>query len=78
MTITTNPYQTHKLTIEEIDAMKKTYDIVKHLTEVYGEKCILASPNYGEIVMIEELPRVLGILSFIVDNGVVEVTCQEF
>ena len=76
MTIKTNPYQTHEFTMEEYAAMEKTYNIIKNMTEVYGEKCVLSSPNDGEIVGIDELPRVLGILSFIMENRVVEVEAK--
>ena len=32
------------------------------------------SPNTGECVAIDELPRVLGILSFLTENRMVEVS----
>lgn len=76
MKIKTDVYRTHEFTAEEFVAMEKTYDMIKCMTEVYGSKCVLSSPNDGEIVGIDELPRVLGILSFLMENRVVEVDAK--
>lgn len=76
MKITQNVINVHQLTIEDFQAMEHTCKIVKELTEVYGNKCRLVCPNDGEIVDVDELPRVLGILSFIMYNRVVEVEAK--
>jgi hypothetical protein len=34
---------------------------------------VLASPNTGEVIMVDELRRVAGILGFLTENRVVEV-----
>jgi hypothetical protein len=34
---------------------------------------VLAAPSTGEVIMVDELRRVAGILSFLTDNRVVEI-----
>jgi hypothetical protein len=63
----------HQLDIKDVEALEHAYKIIAHLSECYGADCVMVSPNDGECVTIDELPRVLGILSFIVYNRVVEV-----
>ena len=76
MKITQNVINVHQLTIEDFQALEHAHKIVKELTDVYGEKCRLVCPNDGEIVDIDELPRVLGILSFIMYNRVLDVEAK--
>lgn len=76
MTISTSVINIHQLNIEEFQALETSYKIVKHITEVYGDKCRIVSPNDGECVDVDELPRVLGILSFLMENRVVDVEAR--
>ena len=76
MKITQNVINVHQLTVDDFQAMEHAYKIVKELTDVYGNKCRLVCPNDGECVDIDELPRVLGILSFIMYNRVLEVEAK--
>lgn len=63
----------NQLSIEEFQALKLAEKVLEHLTEVYGDKCRLTSVNDGECVLMNELPRVRGILDFIMCNRVVSV-----
>ena len=76
MTICTSTIQIHQLTLEDFQALEHSYKIINHLTETYGNKCRLVCPNDGEIVDVDELPRVLGILSFLMYNRVVDVEAK--
>ena len=63
----------NQLSIEEFQALKLAEKVLEHLTEVYSDKCRLTSVNDGECVLMNELPRVRGILDFIMCNRVVSV-----
>ena len=73
MKITHQVLNIHQLTLEEFQALELAEKVVNHIQETYGEKCRLTSPNDGECVIVEELGRVRGILSFLMANRVVEV-----
>lgn len=76
MKISTNTFQVHQMNIAEVEALETVYKLVDHIQDSYGERCVLMSPNDGEVVTIEELPRVKGVLSFLMTNRVVEVCCS--
>lgn len=76
MKITQNVINIHQLTVEEFQAIELAYKIVEHIGNTYGERCRLVSPNDGECVDIDELPRVKGILSFLMCNRVVDVEAK--
>lgn len=73
MTTTTQRFNVHNFSEEEIKAIDKTLQILTDLQNAYDDKDVLANANDGEIICIEELARVKGILSFIYYNRVVEV-----
>jgi hypothetical protein len=73
MTTTTQRFNVHNFSIEEIQAIDKTLQILTDLQSAYDDKDVLANANDGEIICIEELARVKGILSFVYYNRVVEV-----
>lgn len=73
MKITTQRFNVHEFTLEEIDALFKTGEVLEEIQELYQEGTVLGSPNDGEIICVEELARVRGILSFLFNNRVVEV-----
>ena len=73
MTTTIQRFNVHNFTIEEVQAIDKTMEILTDIQNIYGDNDILANVNDGEVVAIEELKRVKGILSFIYYNRVVEV-----
>ena len=76
MKISVNTYQTHQFTGSEFEALENSEKILEHIQDSYGEKCVLMSPNDGEIVEVNELARVRGILSFLMRNRVVEVNAK--
>ena len=73
MKITHQVLNVHQLTLEEYQALELTEKVVNHIQETYGENCRLTSPNDGECIIVEELARVKGILSFLMANRVVEI-----
>lgn len=73
MKITQQVLTIHQMTLEEFNALELAEKVINHIQESYGEDCVLMSPNDGEIVQVEELARVRGVLSFIMRNRVVEV-----
>lgn len=73
MTTTTQRFNVHNFSVEEVQAIDKTLQILTNLQNAYDDKDVLANVNDGEIICIEELARVKGILSFVYYNRVVEV-----
>lgn len=73
MTTTTQRFNVHNFSVEEVQAIDKTLQILTNLQNAYDDKDVLANVNDGEIICIEELARVKGILSFVYYSRVVEV-----
>ena len=73
MFTTTQRFQVHHFTTQEIEALDTVMGLLTQLQDDYAEDDILANVNDGEIVAIDELARVKGILSFLYLNRVVEV-----
>lgn len=73
MTTTTQRFNVHNFSVEEVQAIDKTLQILTNLQNAYDDKDVLANVNDGEIICIEELARVKGVLSFVYYNRVVEV-----
>ena len=63
----------NQLSIEDIEAIQHTTEMLRKVIAHYGDETVLGSPNTGEIVQIAEIPRVLGILDFFLENRVIEV-----
>lgn len=63
----------HQFTAEHYEALVKADEILGQLYDLYNADDVLASPNTGEVVQVNELPRVRGILNFIYSNRAVEV-----
>ena len=63
----------NQLSIEEFQALELAEKVLENFTEIYDNDCRLTSVNDGECIMISELPRVRGILDFIMRNRVVSV-----
>lgn len=76
MITTIQRFNVHNFTVEEVQAIDKTLQILTDIQNTYDEKDVLSNVNDGEIIAIEELARVKGILSFIFMNRVVEVNSQ--
>ena len=63
----------NQLTLEEFQALELTEKVLEHFCGMYDDDCRLTSVNDGECVLMSELPRVRGILDFIMQNRVVSV-----
>lgn len=64
---------THQFTTAEWTFLCEAENLVRQIYDSYDDNIMLTSPNTGECVTIDELPRVLGILSFLTENRTVEV-----
>jgi hypothetical protein len=76
MITTIQRFNVHNFTVEEVQAIDKTLQILTDIQNTYNENDVLSNVNDGEIIAVEELARVKGILSFIFMNRVVEVNSQ--
>ena len=63
----------HQFTATEWAILCDAENLVRKIYESYDDNIMLQCPNTGECITIDELPRVLGILSFLTENRVVEV-----
>ena len=63
----------HQFTAAEWATLCDAENLVRKIYESYDDNIMLQCPNTGECITIDELPRVLGILSFLTENRVVEV-----
>lgn len=64
---------THQFTAAEWTALCEAEDLIRQIYDSYDDNIMLSSPNTGECVAVDELPRVLDILSFLTENRSVEV-----
>jgi hypothetical protein len=64
----------HQMDAVEYCALCDAENLVLQIANAYPEGTVLASPNTGEVIMVDELRRVAGILSFLTENRVVGVT----
>jgi hypothetical protein len=63
----------HQFTTTEWATLCDAENLVRKIYNSYDDNVMLQCPNTGECITIDELPRVLGILSFLTENRVVEV-----
>ena len=63
----------HQFTASEWTTLCEAENIIRQIRDSYDDNIMLSSPNTGECVAVDELPRVLGILSFFTENRAVEV-----
>lgn len=73
MTINQQVLNIHQFNINDVAAFEHVIEILAYLQEFYSPNIELVSPNHGDLIEIGELSRVRGILSFIIENRVVEV-----
>lgn len=66
----------NQLDIKDVEAIQHTTEMLRKVIDHYGDEAVLGSPNTGEIIQTAEIPRVLGILDFFLENRVVEVIPQ--
>ena len=74
MTVSHKVININNLTINEMEALETVYNLLGEFQNIYMDGCVLVSPNDGEIIEVNELARVKGILSFIMMNRAVEVS----
>jgi hypothetical protein len=72
-TIAVGEFNIHQFTAKEYLTLCDVENLVLQIANQYPEGTVLASPNTGECIMVDELRRVAGILGFLTDNRVVEV-----
>lgn len=73
MTINQQVLNIHQFNANDVAAFEHVNEILAQLQEFYSPNIELVSPNRGDLIEIGELSRVRGILSFIIENRVVEV-----
>lgn len=73
MKISQQVITTHQFTTAEWTTLCEAENLIRQIYDSYDVNIMLTSPNTGECVSIDELPRVLGILSFLTENRMVEV-----
>ena len=66
-------FNIHQFDAKEYSALCEAENLVRAIANQYPKGTVLASPNTGECIMVDELRRVAGILSFLTYNRVVEV-----
>ncbi len=60
-------------TNEDIMALKHVHNFLEKIQKAYDKEDVLMSPEDGEVIRVEELGRVRGILSFLYNNPTVDV-----
>lgn len=73
MTITETTVKNINLTAEEYHHLCETEQILEEIFDSFGLFAELVNPTTGEVVMMNELPRVRGILSAFTGNSSWEV-----
>ena len=61
------------LTADDIAAINRVYNIIHEAQRTFKKEDVLMSPETGEVLRIEELARVKGVLSFFTDIKEIEV-----
>lgn len=73
MKITQQILTTHQFTVAELATLYDAENLIRQIYDSYDENIMLTSPITDECVAVDELPRVLDILSFLTENRMVEV-----
>lgn len=73
-TIAVGTFNVHQMNAQEFCALCDAENLVMQIANAYPDGTVLAAPSTGEVVMVDELRRVAGILGFLTENRVVEVT----
>ena len=64
---------TNHVSDEDFSALNRINELLSQFQKKYDEEDVLMSPNDGEVVKIDELARVRGILSFFANNQTMDV-----
>jgi hypothetical protein len=73
-TLCVGSFNIHQMDATEYCALCDVENLVLKIANSYPKGTVLASPNTGECIVVDELQRVAGILSFLTENRVVEIT----
>ena len=76
MKISFHPFMLHQLNVDDVVAFERVLGVLEQVQNEYCDCDILTSPNTGEVVHISEIPRVRGVLSFLMENRVIEVNVE--
>ena len=72
-TIAAGTFNIHQFDAREYCTLADAENLILKIANAYPEGTVLAAPNTGEVIMVDELRRVAGILDFLTNNRVVEV-----
>ena len=72
-TIAAGTFNIHQMNAQEYCTLCDAENLVLQIANAYPRGTVLAAPNTGEIITVDELQRVAGILDFLTENRVVEV-----
>lgn len=72
MTINNRKLYDVQFTLEELNALQGAERALTEVATLFGSEGYLQSAETGEVVMLEELNRVRGILDFFYDHRVFE------
>ena len=72
MTVNNRKLYDIQFTLEELEALQGAERAIKEIVTLFGSEGHLMSAETGEIVMLDELNRVRGILSCFYDHRVFE------
>ena len=72
-TIAVGNFNIHQMDAREYCTLCDAENLILQIANAYPAGTVLASPNTGEVVLVDELARVTGILGFLTDNRVVQV-----
>lgn len=72
-TLCVGNFNVHQMDATEYCAMCDVENLVLKIANSYPEGTVLQAVNTGEVIMVNDLRRVAGILSFLTENRVVEV-----
>ena len=70
MTTKTEKMKKVEFTARERESLEIVNEICLDLMASFGKENTLVSPNTGECISIDELPRIRGIISGLLDNRV--------
>lgn len=72
-TIAVGTFNVHQLNAQDFAVLCDAENLVMQVANAYPEDTQLMNPNTGEVVVVDELRRVAGILDFLSTTRVVEV-----
>lgn len=74
MTVNNRKLYDIQFTLEELEALQGAERAIAEIATLFGSEGHLMSAETGEVVMLDELNRVRGILDFFYDHRIFERT----